>query len=205
MTTTAGKASAKRAHAAKTERVASVRLPPMRVPAPEQHIEGLPLTVLLSFMESKTTAVHATRQEAEAAAALYFSGHARAALTVRSTLALAELAERRISVEQLFAVEDAGWLSRAETVLHVIPARTLTHRQQRQEPLSTEESDRLLRIARLSEQAVATFGDADQAKAWLRRANSRLKGKTPIEMADTEHGGRAVEELLVQIAEGMFV
>src|ERR1039458_269434 len=49
----------------------------------------------------------------------------------------------------------------------VIPARTLKHRRQRQEPLSLEESDRLARVTRLYELAVKVYDDREDGKIWL--------------------------------------
>jgi putative toxin-antitoxin system antitoxin component (TIGR02293 family) len=121
------------------------------------------------------------------------------------TKLMAVQAAKRIAVVRLRDLEKAGWLSSNEVFVHVIPKRTLSHRIAKKEPLSTEESDRLLRLARLTEQAVRVFGNAEKAKAWLRKSSLRFGDKTPLDMADTEHGGRVVEEALVQLDEGMFV
>src|ERR1017187_2472663 len=43
----------------------------------------------------------------------------------------------------------------------VIPARTLKHRRQRQEPLNLDESDRLGRVAEVYEMAVEGYGDRE--------------------------------------------
>lgn len=87
----------------------------------------------------------------------------------------------------------------------VIPARTLKHRRQRQEPLSLDESDRLARVARLYKLAVRVFGDADKARRWLSKPKIRFEERSPLSMMRTELGGRSVEEMLIQIDEGMFV
>ena len=86
----------------------------------------------------------------------------------------------------------------------VIPLRTLKHRRQRQEPLSADESDRLARVARLWEYAVKVFGDPDKARRWLTKPKIRFEERTPLQMMRTWAGGDAVEEMLVQIEEGMF-
>ena len=86
----------------------------------------------------------------------------------------------------------------------VIPLRTLKHRRQRQEPLSAEESDRLARVARLWELAVKVFGEPDKARRWLTKPKIRFEERTPLAMMRTGAGADGVEEMLIQIEEGMF-
>ena len=86
----------------------------------------------------------------------------------------------------------------------VIPARTLKHRRQRQEPLSMDESDRLVRVARLYGLGVKVFGNPDKARRWLSKPKERFDGRSPLAMMRTGLGGSAVEEMLYQIDEGMF-
>jgi putative toxin-antitoxin system antitoxin component (TIGR02293 family) len=86
----------------------------------------------------------------------------------------------------------------------VIPARTLKHRRQRQEPLSLDESDRLARVARIYELAVKVYGDREDGLGWLKHAKDRFSGKSPLALLRTEAGERAVEEFLYQIDEGVF-
>jgi len=86
----------------------------------------------------------------------------------------------------------------------VIPLRTLKHRRQRREPLSAEESDRLARVARLWELAVKVFGNPDKARRWLTKPKVRFEERSPLAMMRSDLGGRGVEEMLIQIDEGMF-
>ena len=86
----------------------------------------------------------------------------------------------------------------------VIPARTLKHRRQKQEPFSVIEADRLARVARMYELAVKVYGDREDGRKWLCGKKSRFDGKTALEMLWTETGERAVEEFLYQIDEGVF-
>ena len=86
----------------------------------------------------------------------------------------------------------------------VIPARTLKHRRARREPLSRDESDKLARLVRVYEQAVAVLGDAARAAAWLHAPKRRFADRTPMQMLRTEVGGRMVEEMLGQIESGFF-
>jgi putative toxin-antitoxin system antitoxin component (TIGR02293 family) len=86
----------------------------------------------------------------------------------------------------------------------VIPLRTLKHRRQRQEPLNAEESDRLARVARLWELGKKVFGNPDKARRWLTKPKIRFEERTPLAMMRSSAGGDAVEEMLIQIEEGMF-
>jgi putative toxin-antitoxin system antitoxin component (TIGR02293 family) len=96
-------------------------------------------------------------------------------------------------------------LARTEVDAIIIPQRTLQHRRSRREKLTVEESDRVLRAIRVLARAEAVYGSRERALAWLRRKNPRLEGRTPLSLLKTDTGSRMVEELLVEIDEGMFV
>ena len=53
-----------------------------------------------------------------------------------------------------------------------------------------DESERVLRIARLFERAVAVMGSEQRAQQWFQLPVKGLGRKTPLEFADTEHGAR---------------
>ena len=105
------------------------------------------------------------------------------------------------SIQRLLALG----ITRPEIDATVIPLRTLQHRRSRRQKLTVEESDRVMRIARLLSQAESVYGSRERALAWLRRPHPRLKHRSPLAMARTDTGSRIVEELLVQIDEGMFI
>ena len=96
-------------------------------------------------------------------------------------------------------------LERPEIYEAVIPARTLQHRRTRREKLTLEESDRVLRMVRVLAGAETVYGDRERGLAWLRRPNSRLGGRIPLSLLKTDTGSRMVEELLIQIDEGIYV
>jgi putative toxin-antitoxin system antitoxin component (TIGR02293 family) len=95
-------------------------------------------------------------------------------------------------------------LRRREVFAVIIPLRTLKHRRSRHQPLSKEESERAVRTARVLARAQAVLGDEKTALEWLREPKRRFEGRLPIEMLSTEAGGRLVEQMLLQIDEGMF-
>lgn len=96
-------------------------------------------------------------------------------------------------------------LERSEIDAVVIPSRTLQHRRSRREKLTVEESDRVLRIIRVLALTESVYGSRKRALAWLRKPHARLDGRTPLSLLKTDTGSRIVEDLLIQIDEGMFV
>lgn len=84
----------------------------------------------------------------------------------------------------------------------VLNRRTFKRRQQNAQPLDLAESDRLLRLVGMVAIAEETFGDSKKAHIWLNRKSRALDGETPLAMADTDRGARAVEALLGRIAHG---
>jgi putative toxin-antitoxin system antitoxin component (TIGR02293 family) len=115
-----------------------------------------------------------------------------------------EMVEHQLPTSAINRLVTLG-LTRPEVDALVIPLRTLQHRRSRREKLTVEESDRVLRVARLLAKTESVYESRARALAWLRRANARLNNRTPLEMSRTDTGSRIVEELLVQIDEGMFV
>src|SRR5580700_1874177 len=96
-------------------------------------------------------------------------------------------------------------LQRSEIDAAIIPLRTLQHRRSRRERLTVEESDNVLRVIRVLALAESVYGSRERALAWLRNPHPRLDGRAPLSLLNTDTGSRIVEELLVQIDEGMFI
>ena len=95
-------------------------------------------------------------------------------------------------------------LTKEEVFQIVINPRTLKHRRTKSQPLSREESERAVRAVRVISRAHSVFGNSDKAMKWLRTPRKRFEGRAGMEMLSTEPGGRMVEEMLIQIDEGMF-
>jgi putative toxin-antitoxin system antitoxin component (TIGR02293 family) len=123
---------------------------------------------------------------------------------LRSEDQMLHLVEEQLPTSSINRLLALG-LTRQEIDTLVIPLRTLQHRRSRREKLTLEESDRVLRVVRLLSQAETVYGSRERALAWLRRANPRLKNRAPLDLMRTDTGARIVEELLLQIDEGMFV
>jgi putative toxin-antitoxin system antitoxin component (TIGR02293 family) len=65
--------------------------------------------------------------------------------------------------------------------------------------LSASESDRLLRLARLTEQAMHALGSSSSGAQWMRSPHRLLGGETPLVHADTNPGAERVATLLYGI------
>jgi putative toxin-antitoxin system antitoxin component (TIGR02293 family) len=84
----------------------------------------------------------------------------------------------------------------------IMPPKALSERR-RKGGLTPEQSDRVIRVARIFAEALETFGSRQKALTWMRRACSVLGGKAPVDLLDTEEGARMVESLLGRIAHGL--
>ena len=85
-----------------------------------------------------------------------------------------------------------------------IPATTLGRRK-RAGRLTPAESDRLVRLARLTDMVLAMMrGDAAAARGWLNTPQDIFDDETPLHRASTETGGREVEQLIGRLRHGVF-
>ena len=85
-----------------------------------------------------------------------------------------------------------------------IKPRTLDRRKN-EGRLQPDESDRLLRAAKVFGKAIALFeGDVPFAKEWLSSRQAALGGAVPLEMAKTDVGAREVEDLIGRLEHGVF-
>jgi putative toxin-antitoxin system antitoxin component (TIGR02293 family) len=121
---------------------------------------------------------------------------------LRSDQDLVRLVEERLPITALDGLRDSG-LTDDELYTLLVPRRTLAHRRARREALSRDESDRAVRLARLTALAEQVFGESERGWRWLRAAKRQFQGRTPLQLMATEAGARLVEELLYRIDEGM--
>jgi putative toxin-antitoxin system antitoxin component (TIGR02293 family) len=75
-------------------------------------------------------------------------------------------------------------------------------RRKEQGILTTEESDRIARIARVAQRAIEAFGNKAQAREWLKRPNRALKGFAPLGLLATDAGAMLVTDELGRIEYG---
>ena len=85
-----------------------------------------------------------------------------------------------------------------------IPERTLARRK-REGKLNSEESAKLVRLARVIERAEEVFEDFDASIDWLKSPNTSLAGSTPLSLLDTDIGAESVMDTLGRIEHGVFV
>lgn len=121
---------------------------------------------------------------------------------LRTDQDLVKLVEQRFSSRAIDALRQSG-LTDEEIYSLVVPRRTLTHRRARREALSRDESDRVVRVARVVALCEEVFGDRERGWRWLRAAKRQFQGRAPLQLLATEAGARLVEELLYRIDEGM--
>jgi len=84
-----------------------------------------------------------------------------------------------------------------------ITQSTLSRRRQHG-PFNADESERIVRIARLFNHAVRAMESKETARKWLKEPARALGGESPLRFADTEPGAREVERLLTRLEHGVF-
>ncbi len=83
-------------------------------------------------------------------------------------------------------------------------SRSTLMRRRRSGRLAPDESDRVIRYARLFGMAADVLGGHDEARAWLRQPARALGGTVPLDFAQTEAGAREVENILGRIESGVY-
>jgi putative toxin-antitoxin system antitoxin component (TIGR02293 family) len=122
---------------------------------------------------------------------------------VESDFDLLEAIEGGLPIAAIESVIRDGTFSAGEIYELVLPRRTLTHRKEKRQPLTAEESDRLTRAVRLAARAEEAIGNAEKAARWLRKPNRALLGKRPLELLESDVGARMVEQVLGRIEHGL--
>jgi len=118
-------------------------------------------------------------------------------------LALVEMIQRGLPVDEVESAATAAGISMKELVdCGAIPARTLTY-SRRAGRFSPALSNRFVRLIRAWTHARKTFGTVDKARLWMNRPTRALGGRKPVDLLDTDEGGRLVDELLGHIEHGI--
>jgi putative toxin-antitoxin system antitoxin component (TIGR02293 family) len=125
-------------------------------------------------------------------------------LSASNSAELIQQVERGFSFKTLHTLESRSGLPGAALAgLVGIPERTLARRRSKGR-FTPEESERLLRLGTVFEQAVELFeGDNAAALRWLTAPRKALEGKTPLAYARTELGAREVEDLMGRLEHGV--
>lgn len=123
--------------------------------------------------------------------------------SIKTELDLAEVIRRGLPANVVTMIFDGKRLTTADMERLVISRRTLQRRIKQRQRLAPDESDRMVRVARILTLADDVFGNPEKATRWLNKPKRSLKGQTPIQLLDTEEGARIVEDLLFAIAHGL--
>jgi len=83
-------------------------------------------------------------------------------------------------------------------------SKATLHRRKAAGRLGREESDRVVRFARLMGKALEVFESDEPARSWLNSPQVGLGGAVPLDYAETEVGAREVEDLLARIEYGVY-
>jgi putative toxin-antitoxin system antitoxin component (TIGR02293 family) len=103
------------------------------------------------------------------------------------------------------AVENLGQFlgESAADLMRFIEANERTaQRRKEQGTLTPEESDRIARIARVTQRAIEAFGNTAQAREWLTRPSRALQGFAPLGLLATDAGATLVTDELSRIETG---
>ncbi len=83
-------------------------------------------------------------------------------------------------------------------------SKATLHRRKIEGRLTPDESDRVMRFARLLGHAMQVMQGEDAAREWLTSPQFGLGGAIPLVYAETETGAREVENLLGRIAYSVY-
>jgi putative toxin-antitoxin system antitoxin component (TIGR02293 family) len=124
---------------------------------------------------------------------------------IRSEADLVERLERGLSVNAVRSLRTRLGLTDEEIYQLVAPRRTLTRREAEGQPLTAEEADRVVRVARVAARAQQVFGARPEyALEWLRTPQRTLGDRAPIRLLERDSGARMVEELLLALEHGFL-
>ena len=85
-----------------------------------------------------------------------------------------------------------------------IAPSTIERRIRTGEALTSDESDRVSRVAKVMRRAVEVFGAEAPGKAWMTDAVSSMGGQTPLSLLDTVEGYELVSNTLSRIEFGVY-
>jgi putative toxin-antitoxin system antitoxin component (TIGR02293 family) len=124
--------------------------------------------------------------------------------TVRTTLDFLPAIRNGLPASTLASVAKGMALSATATGGALgLAQRTLARRLQDKQSLTAEESERVVRLARVLAEATHVLGSREKARRWLQK-QSRALGETPLRLLDTDIGTNAVLQELGRIDHGVF-
>jgi putative toxin-antitoxin system antitoxin component (TIGR02293 family) len=125
-------------------------------------------------------------------------------VNLRSSIDWVGMIREGIPAAAIESILSAVRLSQSELAKALgIPERTLARRK-RDGVLNSEESSKLLRLARVVSRASEVFDDSAAAIDWLKSPNAALRGNAPLHLLDTDVGAESVLDTLGRIEHGVF-
>jgi putative toxin-antitoxin system antitoxin component (TIGR02293 family) len=135
----------------------------------------------------------------------YFSNSPMAFLGEGGPTLVIERTRRGLSASVLDFMAKTLGISRSSMLEIVrIKPSTAERRIREKQLLTPEESDRIVRVARVTQRAIEVFEDEDDAKAWLKRPITSLGGVAPLSLLDTAEGYQLVTDTLGRIEYGVY-
>lgn len=123
-------------------------------------------------------------------------------ISIKTPVDMVKLTRNGIAPEAVEALVERGF-TRSE-ISWIVPARTLTHRRQKKQLLTADESGRWLRAAKLRALAEVVLGDDAKALQWLHKPRKAFDNLSAMELMQTEAGAQLVEDVLGQLDSGYF-
>ena len=156
------------------------------------------------------------REEPEKGAGAYKGRHPRdehlAAAIKRvvrelTPLQVHDLAMRGLRAKPVWRLVTAYRLIEADAVLRAIGIgeRALRRAQEESRRLGANVSDRVLRLAAVTMQAIDVLGSQESAKRWLSGPVMGLDSRKPIDLVQTTGETELVKTLLTQLEYGVYV
>jgi putative toxin-antitoxin system antitoxin component (TIGR02293 family) len=125
--------------------------------------------------------------------------------TQKTALELHKLVKPGFKISRLTQLAGRLGLKDEDLALRCGISRPTFHRRRHdRKPLSTAETDVLVRYALLLKQATEVFENEDEAREWLKSPQYGLGGAIPLDLAATTVGFREVEKLLTRIDYGVY-
>lgn len=125
--------------------------------------------------------------------------------TVRTTLEFMPAIRKGLPATSLDSVSKQMALPVSDMVEALgLAKRTIARRRQDRQALTAEESERVVRLARVLAEATEVLGSREKARRWLQKPSRALNGEAPLHLLDTDIGASAVLQELGRIDYGVF-
>jgi putative toxin-antitoxin system antitoxin component (TIGR02293 family) len=121
-----------------------------------------------------------------------------------TSVALVDLEEQQVPFASIHTLARRIGIDPAEMLAVIgMPERTAARRRE-QGLLKPDEADRLLRVARVVEEATRIFGSEEKAARWLQSEHPLLSDAKPFSLLDSDAGVKSVTDELTRIDYGDF-